>query len=147
MYTRRRLLTAGTVGLAAISGCMGSLAGQEPLSQTAEPAAIEQGVLEETGYELAESDTQTVIEEVEVDGETRQIEAINQVVVYERAIDSNELEDELEDELRDRFDEREDDEDDLGDSTEASSGFGAEAEIGSFSSPSTKSADRGHSST
>lgn len=113
MYTRRRLVAAGAVGIAALSGCTDFIAGDEPLSETAEPAVVDDSTLEETGYELVDQDTETVAEEVEVAGQTRQIEAVNQLSVYERAIDlaGDELSDEDFDE--DDFDDEELDEDDL----------------------------------
>lgn len=86
MYTRRRLLAAGTIGLAALGGCLEFATGEGPLSETAQPAAVDEAVLSETGYERTDERTETVSEEVEVAGQSRTIEAANQVVTYERSV-------------------------------------------------------------
>ena len=86
MYTRRRLLAAGTIGLAALGGCLEFATGDGPLRETAQPAAVDDAALSETGYERTDERTETVSESVEVAGQTRTVEAVNQVVTYERSV-------------------------------------------------------------
>ena len=86
MYTRRRLVAAGTIGLTALGGCLEFATGEGPLRETAQPAAVEDAALSETGYEQADKRTETVSQEVDVAGQTRAVEAVNQVVIYERAV-------------------------------------------------------------
>ncbi|WP_253738572.1 DUF6517 family protein [Halohasta salina] len=86
MYTRRRLLAAGTIGVAALGGCLEFATGEGPLRETAQPAAVEDAALSETGYEQTDERTETVSQEVDAAGQTRTVEAVNQVVIYERSI-------------------------------------------------------------
>ncbi len=104
MYTRRRLLAVGTAGVVALSGCTEFVTGDGPLSEAAEPAVVSESALEETGYQLASQETEILTETVEVGGETREIEAENQIAVYERdvGLTDNELEDDIEN-IEDEF--------------------------------------------
>ena len=90
MYSRRQAIAATGLGMAALSGCtdLAEFAtGSGPLSATAQPAAIGEQTLSETGYSLANRDTLEINEQVEVGGETRRVEITNQVATYERPID------------------------------------------------------------
>lgn len=90
MYSRRQAIAATGLGIAALSGCTDLTefaTGSGPLSATAQPAAIAEQTLSETGYSLATRDTLEINEEVAVGGETRRVEITNQVATYERPID------------------------------------------------------------
>ena len=90
MYSRRQAIAAIGLGIAALSGCtdLADFAtGSGPLSATAQPAAIAEQTLSETGYSLANRDTLEINESVDVGGETRRVEITNQVATYERPID------------------------------------------------------------
>jgi len=90
MYSRRQAIAVTGLGIAALSGCtdLADFAtGSGPLSATAQPAAIAEQALSETGYSLANQDTLEINEEVEVGGETRRVEITNQVATYERPVD------------------------------------------------------------
>jgi len=95
MYSRRRALTIGAVGLTALSGCTELATGDEPLAREAEPAAISASTLSETGHELEDERTETLSEEVEAGGESREVEATNHIALYSKSIsgpDGNEIE-------------------------------------------------------
>ncbi|MFQ3475265.1 hypothetical protein HKK80_03250 [Halonotius sp. F2-221B] len=90
MYSRRQAIAATGLGIAALSGCTDLTefaTGSGPLTETAQPAAIAEQTLSETGYSLATRDTLEINEEVEVGGETRRIEITNQIATYERPVD------------------------------------------------------------
>lgn len=86
MYTRRRALTVGVLGITALSGCTELATGDEPLSREAEPAAIDESTLDETGHELEDERTETISEEVEAGGESREVEATNHITLYTKSI-------------------------------------------------------------
>lgn len=90
MYSRRQAVAVAGLGIAALSGCtdLAEFAtGDGPLSETAQPAAIAEQTLSETGYTLASRDTLEIKEEVQAGGETRRVEITNQVATYERPVD------------------------------------------------------------
>lgn len=90
MYSRRQAIAVAGIGIAALSGCADIAefaTGDGPLSETAQPAAIAEQTLSETGYSLAERDTLEIEEDVQVGGETRRVEITNQIATYERAVD------------------------------------------------------------
>lgn len=90
MYTRRRALALGGVGIVSLSGCADMAqfaAGEEPLSGISAPAVIDEGVLSETEFELTTRDEQEISEEVEVGGSSRRIEATNHITIYERPLE------------------------------------------------------------
>jgi len=82
MFTRRRALCLGAVGITALSGCAELATGDEPLAREAEPAAVSDSVLSETAHELDDERTETITEEVEAGGETREVEATNHITLY-----------------------------------------------------------------
>lgn len=86
MYTRRRALAIGAVGIGALSGCTNLASGDGPISREATPAVVSDSVLDETGHELEEQRTKTVSREVEAGGETREIEATNHIAVYTKQV-------------------------------------------------------------
>jgi len=90
MYSRRQALTATGLGIAALSGCTDLTefaAGDGPLSETAQPARINEQTLSETGYSLAGRDTLEIDQEVDVGGETRRVKITNHIATYERPVD------------------------------------------------------------
>jgi len=87
MYSRRRALTIGAVGLTALSGCTELATGDEPLAREAEPAAIAASTLSETGHELEDERTETISEEVEAGGESREVEATNHIALYANSME------------------------------------------------------------
>lgn len=86
MYTRRRALAIGAVGIGALSGCTQLASGDGPITREASPAEISSDALDETGHELQEEREETVSREFEVGGETRQVEATNYATVYTKTI-------------------------------------------------------------
>jgi len=88
MYTRRRALAIGAVGITALSGCMDFVSGNEPLSREAEPAVVSDAVLSETELELEDERTETITEEVEAGGESREVEATNHITLYSNSIEA-----------------------------------------------------------
>lgn len=86
MYTRRRALTVGAVGMTALSGCTEFATGDEPLSRAATPAAVDASILEETGHKLEAERTETLSEEIEAGGETREVEATNHITLYTKSV-------------------------------------------------------------
>jgi hypothetical protein len=94
MYSRRQALAVTSLGIAALSGCTDLTefaTGDGPLSETAQPAAINEQTLSETGYSLAEQDTFKIEEEVEAGGETRRVEITNQFSTYERQVEPSDV--------------------------------------------------------
>jgi len=90
MYSRRQAIAVAGLGIAAISGCTDVAdfaTGSGPLSETAQPAAINEQTLSETDYSLANRDTLEIDEEVEAGGETRRVTITNQIATYERPVD------------------------------------------------------------
>lgn len=94
MYSRRQALAVTGLGIAALSGCtdLAEFAtGEGPLSETAQPAAINDQTLSETGYSLTEQDTFKIEEKVEAGGEIRRVEITNQLSTYERPVDPSDV--------------------------------------------------------
>lgn len=90
MYTRRRALVIGAVGIGALSGCTQLASGDGPITREASPAVVSPDALDETGHELEAEREETVSREFEVGGETRQVEATNYATVYTKTIDGTE---------------------------------------------------------
>lgn len=76
------LTALGTTG-----GCLGVLTGEEPAEFSAAPSTVEQGALDETGYEAAGVDEVVVEREYEVADQTRAVVVTNYRAQYEKAID------------------------------------------------------------
>ncbi|WP_122090102.1 DUF6517 family protein [Halalkalicoccus subterraneus] len=84
--TRRRLCSLAALALVGSSGCLGGF-GEDPDRFVAPETAVSNAALGETGYEL---DGTEVIEEtrtVEAAGQSRDVEAVNRLSEYHRAID------------------------------------------------------------
>lgn len=85
--TRRRAVLGAVAGtVAATSGCLGVLTGEEALEREAAPALVRSGTVEDTGYELASSDSEELEREVTVAGETRTVRAVNRIAEYHRTV-------------------------------------------------------------
>lgn len=84
---RRAFLTAVPAAVAATSGCLGVLTGDEALERKASPARIASATVDDTGYELADSYSQELEREVTVSGQTRQVRAVNEFAEYHRSVD------------------------------------------------------------
>lgn len=84
---RRRAFIGGLAGTAAAtSGCLGAVTGEEAIEREATTARVASSTVAETGYEIADSRTQEIEEEVTVAGQTRTVRAVNQVSEYHRAV-------------------------------------------------------------
>lgn len=88
MYTRRRALALGAIGIGALSGCStaSELAGGGPIKRTAAPAVIAESAASESGYELDRQFEETLEQEVSAAGKTRKIIANNQFAMYKKTI-------------------------------------------------------------
>ena len=85
---RRRALLGGLAsGLLATAGCLGVVSGDQPLAFESDPAAVGDGALSETGYELADRRSPALSREVSVAGQTREVTVTNHVALYEKSID------------------------------------------------------------
>ena len=85
--TRRAMLGGVAAGITATAGCLDVLTGDEPLEFSAEPAAVPESALEETGYELVQTESPTISQEFTVAGQTRTVEVTNQVSSYDKNVD------------------------------------------------------------
>jgi len=88
MHTRRQLIGAlGGVGLAATSGCLGVLTGEEAFEESASPVRASDGASQETEYELDSVEPMEVEETREVAGQERTVIAKNWVATYQKTLD------------------------------------------------------------
>lgn len=87
--TNRRMVAAvlAVAMLATTSGCIGFLTGDEPLRFAAEPAAVDDAVAGNAGYESEGPRVVEVNETLEVAGQQRRVVAENQVNTYEKSLD------------------------------------------------------------
>jgi hypothetical protein len=85
--TRRAMLGGVAAGITATAGCLDVITGDEPLEFTAEPANVPESTLEETGYELVQTESPTISQEFTVAGQTRTVEVTNQVASYDKNVD------------------------------------------------------------
>ena len=84
---RRAFLGGLASGLLATGGCLGVVAGDQPLAFASDPAVVGDDALSETGYELAARQSPALSREVTVAGQTREVTVTNHAAVYERSID------------------------------------------------------------
>lgn len=102
MYSRRQALALSGIGIAALSGCADAaeFVTGEGVEEEAQPAVVNEDALVETGYEHTEQEEETIDEEVEAGGETRQVRITNHIGMYEREVElsADELADEVLDE-------------------------------------------------
>ncbi|WP_435365953.1 DUF6517 family protein [Haloarchaeobius sp. DYHT-AS-18] len=84
--SRRRFLAAATGGLAATSGCLDMVLGEE---QSFEATAAEVGAaaLGETNYEHLETEANTISETFEIQGNERTVTLTNYISTYQRMVD------------------------------------------------------------
>lgn len=87
MLTKRHLAGIALALLVVSSGCIGFLTGSEELTFEADPAATSESAASSAGYELNGTREQTVEREFTVAGQTRTVEAVNQITTYEKTID------------------------------------------------------------
>jgi hypothetical protein len=87
MLTKRHLGGGLLAILVVSSGCVGFLAGSEELSFAADPAATADSAASSAGYESNGTRTQRVEREFTVAGQTRTVEAANEITTYEKAIE------------------------------------------------------------
>lgn len=85
--TRRALLGGVGAGIAALSGCLGPLTGDEPLAFSASPATVSGDAQSKAGYSLAEQRSPVVERDFTVAGQTRTVKVTNEVAMYEKAVD------------------------------------------------------------
>ncbi|TQQ82915.1 hypothetical protein EGH24_05620 [Halonotius terrestris] len=89
MYTRRRALALGALGIGSLSGCSGAAdlaTGDGPIEREADPAVLADSAVDDAGYELRTQEERTLEREVSAGGETRTIIATNQVALYDKTI-------------------------------------------------------------
>lgn len=84
--TRRALLGGVGVSIAAISGCLGPLTGDEPLTFSSSPATVSGDAQSEAGYSLTDQRSPVVERDFTVAGQTRTVKVTNQVAMYEKAV-------------------------------------------------------------
>ena len=88
MIPNRRVLAAVAVALLLVtSGCIGFLTGEEPLTVSADPAAVEETASQEAGYDLNDTRTLEVNESFEVAGQERQVVATNYLTDYRKSVE------------------------------------------------------------
>jgi hypothetical protein len=87
VFRRRALLALALAALVVSSGCLGFLAGSEPLEFAADPARTDAAAAADAGYDL--NATETLVEErtVEAAGQSRTVEVTSRVATYERAVE------------------------------------------------------------
>ncbi|NUE02724.1 hypothetical protein HUB97_09525 [Halorubraceae archaeon YAN] len=82
MVSRRQLLGMSIGGVTLLSGCADFVTGSGPLSVEASPATVPSNTLADTGYEVDREEAQTLREEFAAAGQTREVEATNQLAIY-----------------------------------------------------------------
>lgn len=87
MPNRRRFLaTAAGAGIAATSGCLGFILGEEAKTFAATEATVTDATVDETGYESEGTTEQTVEQEFSAAGESRTVAVNNYVTEYQRSV-------------------------------------------------------------
>lgn len=87
MKSRRSFLTGVSVGaVAAVSGCLGFVTGDEPMSFEATRAEPSPGALDDTGYEEQEAGWETESDSVEAMGVEREFEITYWVAAYSKEV-------------------------------------------------------------
>jgi len=80
---RQATLALALLTLVAIGGCVGLLMGDD-LEMDGEPAGVSDEALAETDFQFAEYRTIYLNETIDVEGQTRRINATNHATIYER---------------------------------------------------------------
>jgi len=85
---RRALAVGGAVGIASLAGCTAlDVATGDPAEFAAGTATVSDAALDETGYALNEVTSETVSQEFDVAGSTREVRVTNRVAEYDRAVE------------------------------------------------------------
>lgn len=88
MDTRRVVATILAVAvLVSTSGCVGVLTGEEPLTFSADRAAVDESVASNAGYSSNGTETVTVNRTFQVAGQERRVVAENKMTTYEKSLD------------------------------------------------------------
>ncbi|SFG80117.1 hypothetical protein SAMN04488063_2991 [Halopelagius inordinatus] len=88
MKSRRTIAAFLAVAvLVSTSGCVGVLTGEDPLTFSADAAAVEESVASNAGYESNGTRTMDVNRTFEVAGQERTVVAENRVTTYEKSMD------------------------------------------------------------
>lgn len=87
VYPRRVLASLAVVALVLTGGCVGFLAGEEPLAFDADPVAVADDARSEAGYEAIQVESMTTNQSFTVAGETRNVSVTSRVAAYQRAVD------------------------------------------------------------
>jgi hypothetical protein len=87
VYQRRVLATLAVAALVLTGGCVGFLAGEEPLAFEAEPVAVTDDACSEAGYEEVGIESTEANQSFAVAGETRNVSVTNRVASYQRAVE------------------------------------------------------------
>lgn len=77
--------------LLTMAGCVGVLAGTQPLELEANAVSVSGAALSEAGYEEQQTTTQTIEEEVSAAGQTREVVVTNHLAEYSRTVEVTEL--------------------------------------------------------
>lgn len=87
MTSRRRFLTAtaGT-GIAATSGCLGFILGEEAKTFSASKSSVAEQTVDRTGYEAEGTTKQTVEKTFSAGGQSRTVKVKNYVSEYQRSV-------------------------------------------------------------
>jgi hypothetical protein len=86
MSTRRALVAATLVGLLLTSGCIGFLTGSEALQFSSSEVKVTQSAQQETNYQQARREPQTVTRQFQAAGQTREVEVTNHLSEYSRSV-------------------------------------------------------------
>ncbi|SDX63106.1 DUF6517 family protein [Halobellus clavatus] len=84
---RRTLATVALALLLLMSGCLGFVTGDEPLTLTAEPAAVADSTAQDAGYTTNGTQPLAFNRTVEVAGQERRVEATNYVTPYTKSME------------------------------------------------------------
>jgi len=82
----RTVALAGVALLAVTAGCLGFVLGEEPKSFEATPATVEEGTVEEAGYEGGETQTITEDRTFTVEDQSRTVEVVSHLVQYHKNV-------------------------------------------------------------
>lgn len=86
---KRRTLLRGSViaGIPLMGGCIGFLAGAEPLEFSATRATVAPQALDETGYSKNSVESDTITRTVSAAGQAREVRVTNWIAEYGRTVD------------------------------------------------------------
>lgn len=87
MTSRRRFLTAAAgASIAATSGCLGFILGEEAKTFSATEATVAEASVDQAGYEFEGTEKQTVEKEFSAAGESRTVKVNNYFSEYQRSV-------------------------------------------------------------